>query len=49
MWSGTKPALAKNGLIIKHHTYDEIYVAPENKTEMISDLLKVDSDIKITD
>ena len=49
MWSGTKPALAKNELIIKHHAYDEIYVAQENNTEMISDLLKVNSDIKITD
>lgn len=30
MWSGVKPALASNGLIIKFNKYDEIYIAPEN-------------------
>jgi len=47
-WSGTKPALATNGLIIKYNAYDEIYIAPENNSEMIVDLLKVNSEIKIT-
>ena len=46
MWSGLKPALAKNGLIIKYK-YKKIYIAPENNEEMISDLLKVNPDIKI--
>ncbi len=41
MWSGTKPALARNGLIIKHSKYDDIYIAPKNNDEVISDLLKV--------
>lgn len=49
MWSGIKPALAKNGLIIKFNKYDEIYIAPENNNELISDLLKVNSEIKITE
>lgn len=49
MWSGIKPALAKKGLIIKFNKYDEIYIAPENNEEMISDLLKVNSEIKITE
>ena len=47
MWSGIKPALARKGLIIKYNKYDEIYVAPENNDEMISDLLKINSEIKI--
>ena len=49
MWSGVKPALARNGLIIKFNKYDEIYIAPENNNELISDLLKVNSEIKITE
>ena len=47
MWSGIKPALAKNGLIIKFNKYDEIYIAPENNDELISDLIKLNSEIKI--
>jgi len=49
MWSGTKPALARNGLIIKFNKYDEIYIAPERNNELISDLLKVNPEIKITE
>ncbi|MDG1040871.1 MAG: PH domain-containing protein [Polaribacter sp.] len=49
MWSGIKPALARNGLIIKFNKYDEIYIASENNNELISDLLKVNSEIKITE
>ncbi|MFD2917565.1 PH domain-containing protein [Psychroserpens luteus] len=49
MWSGIKPALARNGLVIKFNKYDEIYIAPENNNELISDLLKLKSKIKITE
>jgi len=49
MWSGMKPALARKGLIIKFNKYDEIYIAPENNNEMMADLLKVNSGIKITE
>ena len=48
MWSGTKAALARYGLIIKHNKYDEVYIAPESNEEMISDLLKLNSEIKIS-
>ncbi|HFS67121.1 MAG TPA: hypothetical protein ENK67_02810 [Flavobacteriia bacterium] len=47
MWSGIKPALATNGLIIKFNTYDEIYISPKNDNALISDLLKINSEIKI--
>lgn len=49
MWSGIKPALARNGLIIKFNKYDEIYIALENNDELISDLIKLNSEIKITE
>ena len=48
MWSGIKAAMATKGLIIKFNKYDEIYMAPENNDELIADLLKVNSGIKIT-
>ena len=48
MWSGIKPALARKGLIIKFNKYDEIYIAPGNNDELISDLIKLNSEIKIT-
>ena len=47
MWSGIKPALARNGLIIKFNKYDEIYIAPEDNDKLISDLLKLNPGIEI--
>lgn len=47
MWSGTKPALASNGLIIKYNLYEEVYIAPENNEELIEDLLTVNPQIKV--
>lgn len=47
MWVGVKPALAKNGLIIRFSAYDEIYIAPQSNGEMIADLLKVNPNINI--
>ena len=49
MWSGIKPALARKGLIIKFNKYDEIYIAPENNDELISDLIKLNTEIKVTE
>ena len=47
LYSGKKPAMARNGLIIKYNKFEEIYVAPENKDEMIEDLLQLNPDIRI--
>lgn len=47
MWSGIKPALAKNGLILKYNTYDEIYIAPVSNAELVADLLVINPQIKI--
>lgn len=46
LWSGMKPAMASNGIIIKIK-YDEIYVAPENNEEIIGDFLKINPGIKV--
>ena len=47
-WSGIKAAMVTKGLIIKYNNYDDIYIAPENNDELIADLLKINSEIKIT-
>lgn len=49
MWSGIKPALSKNGLIVKFNRYDDIYIAPEDNNQIISDLLEINRNIKVTD
>jgi len=49
MWSGIKPALAQKGLIIKYNRYDKIYIAPESHDEIITDLLKINSNINIVE
>ena len=49
MWSGIKPALSSKGLIITFNKYDQIYISPESNDELVSDLLKVNSEIKITE
>ena len=47
MWSGMKPATAKNGLIIKYGKYDEIYISPKTNDTFISKILELNNNIKI--
>jgi hypothetical protein len=47
IWIGIRPALSGNGLIIKFNRFDEIFIAPQNKEEMISDLLSINSKIMV--
>ena len=47
-WTGIKPALALNGLIIKFNRFDDVYIAPENNDEVITDLLSINPNIKIS-
>lgn len=47
LWSGTKPALARKGLIIKYNRYDEVYIAPINNSAMLEALLAINPDIKV--
>ena len=45
-WSGLKPALATNGLIIKYN-FEEIYIAPIKKAEILKKLLSINPNIKV--
>ncbi|WP_052158386.1 PH domain-containing protein [Lacinutrix jangbogonensis] len=46
MWSGMKPATAKNGLIIKYGKYDEIYISPITNDTFVRKILELNNDIK---
>lgn len=47
LWAGFKPALGFKGLIIKYNKYDEIYFSPLDNSTFITELLKINPDIKI--
>ncbi len=49
MYVGFKPALATKGLIIKYNKFDDIYISPNSNDTFIEAVLKVKSDIKITE
>ena len=48
LWSGLKPATAKNGLIIKYEKYEEIYISPKTNESFIEKILEINENIKIT-
>jgi hypothetical protein len=48
LWSGLKPATAKNGLIIKYKKYHEIYISPKTNDSFVKKILELNSAIKIT-
>lgn len=49
LWSGLKPATARNGLIIKYQKYEEIYISPETNDSFIDKILELNEKIKITE
>ncbi|MGM0635854.1 MAG: PH domain-containing protein [Bacteroidota bacterium] len=48
LWSGLKPATARNGLIIKYNKYDEIYISPFSNEEFVASIIKLNPEITIT-
>lgn len=47
LWVGVKPAMARNGLIIKYNKYDEIYISPKTNKTFINEILKLNSNLII--
>jgi hypothetical protein len=45
MYAGTKPALARNGLIITYGKWNEIYISPILADELIRELKKINKGI----
>ncbi len=48
MWSGLKPATARNGLIVKYEKYNEIYISPKTNESFVKKILELNSTIKIS-
>lgn len=48
LWSGFKPATARNGLIIKYEKYNELYISPKTNDSFIKKILELNNKIKIT-
>lgn len=51
IWSaaGMKPALSADGMVIKYNRFDDVFIAPENKEELIADLLELNGSIRLTE
>jgi hypothetical protein len=41
LWSGLRPATARNGLIIHFSKYDEIYISPKTNETFLKKLLEL--------
>lgn len=49
LYSGIKPATAGKGLIIKFRKYDEIYISPNSNDSFISEILKRNPEIVLSE
>ena len=47
LWVGTKPATARNGVIIYYNKYDEIYFSPADNEAFVAALLKINPEIEV--
>ena len=47
LWVGIKPALAEKGLIITYGRFGEVYLAPKNNEELLSDLVRINANIEV--
>ncbi len=47
MYAGTKPALARNGLIITYSKWNELYISPLLANELIKELKSINKGIKL--
>ncbi|AZQ43898.1 PH domain-containing protein [Nonlabens ponticola] len=49
LWVGLKPATARNGIIIKYGSYDELYISPKRADKFIEHLLELNPEIIVSD
>ncbi|MGA0403125.1 MAG: PH domain-containing protein [Flavobacteriaceae bacterium] len=47
LWVGTKPATARNGVIIYYNKYDEIYFSPADNEAFVAALLEINPEIEV--
>jgi|SaaInl3SG_22_DNA_1037383.scaffolds.fasta_scaffold09274_2 heme/copper-type cytochrome/quinol oxidase subunit 4 len=47
LWVGTRPATARNGIIIYYNKYDEIYFSPSDNEAFATALLEINPEIEV--
>jgi hypothetical protein len=47
LWVGTRPATARNGVIIYYNKYDEIYFSPSDNEAFVDALLEINPEIEV--
>ncbi len=47
LWVGTRPATARNGVIIYYNKYDEIYFSPSDNEAFVAALLEINREIEV--
>ena len=47
LWVGTRPATARNGVIIYYNKYDEIYFSPSYNEAFVAAILEINPEIKV--
>ena len=47
LWVGTRPATARNGVIIYYNKYDEIYFSPSDNEAFVTALLEINHEIEV--
>jgi hypothetical protein len=48
VWVGFRPATARNGILIKYDTYEELYISPKTNESFVIVLKELKSDIIIS-
>lgn len=48
VWVGFRPATARNGILIKYDTYEELYISPKTNESFVIALKELKSDIIIS-
>ncbi len=47
VWVGFRPATARNGILIKYDTYEELYISPKTNESFVTALKELKSDLII--
>ena len=47
LWVGTRPATARNGVIIYYNKYDEIYFSPSDNEAFVAAFLEINPEIEV--
>lgn len=49
LWSGFRPALSKQGVVLRYNKYSEVYISPNDLDRFIEEIKKINPTIIIND